>query len=426
MVVFSLQAYLIAFIGLMISLGGALFAYLISTVGGFPQLKGWAQKEFKELIFSALIIFLGFFLLHHVVLQLCLALVGAPATTTVDNPIYFTQAKIFLRILDLNMQELAFKGIKWNAALSGYGGYGITLGFPVVGTGGMGGFIISSSFVPLQSLTLIGKLIGEITKTVIMTNFAISIMDSMLFFIETTSFTIFFPMGIILRAFPITRKLGSTIIALVISFYFVFPLSILFNQYLYFNMIMGDFSYDNEDPVSVAELERTLETSLEDETQIEANIDESPFEVGVGEPTFDETLEAFGGEVQEEKQPTGGFGSGITEKLKNFISTIKNIIEGTKNVIDTILDLVFTGVLKGVSGWLGNLVQVLFGINLGQFIKAPVHYAVSLADQVLEKFVFVAFCLFMDVIFCLTLFANISGILGGETKILGIEKLKLG
>jgi hypothetical protein len=416
MPVFSLQAYLIAFIGLMISLGGALIAYLISTAGGFPQLKGWAQKEFKELVFSALIIFLGMFLLHHVVLQITLSILNAPPSTDINNPIYFTQAKTFLRILDLSIREIAYKGVFWNSILSGYGGYGITLGVPIP----LGGAFVtlSSSFSPIQGLSLIGNFIGETTKTMILSNFAISIMDNLLFFIQTTSFTIFFPLGIILRAFPITRKLGSTIIALTICLFFIFPLTILFNQYLYVNIFMGPLLYDTETPTSLLILEQ--ETTGELQNQIQINESTSP-----DLTDFDETLINFNEEVEQEKEGWNLI-TWTKDKIKNFFTKISEWVVKAKEIINNTLNLVFKGTLKIITGWIGSLVQAVFKIDLEQLIERPMHYAIDLTEIAVMKFVFISFCLFLDIIICLTLFANISGVLGGETKIFGIEKLKMG
>jgi len=42
-------------------------------------------------------------------------------------------------------------------------------------------------------------------------------------FVETSMFTIFLPIGIILRAFPPTRGAGAVMIALAIGFYIVYP-----------------------------------------------------------------------------------------------------------------------------------------------------------------------------------------------------------
>ncbi len=52
----------------------------------------------------------------------------------------------------------------------------------------------------------------------------------LLVFIEENALQVFLPLGLLMRAFPFSRKTGSTIIAVVFAMYFVYPTSILINQ----------------------------------------------------------------------------------------------------------------------------------------------------------------------------------------------------
>jgi hypothetical protein len=52
-------------------------------------------------------------------------------------------------------------------------------------------------------------------------------------FIEESVITVFLPFGLLMRAFPFSRKTGSTVIALVFATYFVFPISVLICAQLY-------------------------------------------------------------------------------------------------------------------------------------------------------------------------------------------------
>lgn len=55
----------------------------------------------------------------------------------------------------------------------------------------------------------------------------------LLVFIEEAALSVFLPFGVLLRAFPFSRKAGSTIIAVVFAAYFVYPTSILINQQIW-------------------------------------------------------------------------------------------------------------------------------------------------------------------------------------------------
>jgi hypothetical protein len=55
----------------------------------------------------------------------------------------------------------------------------------------------------------------------------------LLTFIEESALAVFLPFGLMLRAFPFSRKTGSTIIAVVVAAYFIYPISILINQQIW-------------------------------------------------------------------------------------------------------------------------------------------------------------------------------------------------
>ena len=55
----------------------------------------------------------------------------------------------------------------------------------------------------------------------------------LLIFIEEAALSVFLPFGLLLRAFPFSRKTGSTIVAVVFVAYFIYPISILINQQIW-------------------------------------------------------------------------------------------------------------------------------------------------------------------------------------------------
>ena len=77
-----------------------------------------------------------------------------------------------------------------------------------------------------QAHTIIVDLIGT-------TYAAFTAQNMLLKFIEQAALPVFLPFGLMLRAFPFTRKTGSTIIAVVVAAYFIFPISILINEQMW-------------------------------------------------------------------------------------------------------------------------------------------------------------------------------------------------
>ena len=87
---------------------------------------------------------------------------------------------------------------------------------------------LNFSFIIKPFLNEIQYIINILTATAVST----SVQALLLVFIALTAVSIILPLGIILRSFYPTRKLGGFFIALAIGLYVVFPLSYLFNAIL--------------------------------------------------------------------------------------------------------------------------------------------------------------------------------------------------
>ncbi|HIG98660.1 TPA: hypothetical protein HA231_04525 [Candidatus Woesearchaeota archaeon] len=74
--------------------------------------------------------------------------------------------------------------------------------------------------------TLIVDLVGQLLS-------AFFVQKLLLVFIDETALAVFLPFGLLLRAFPFSRKTGSTIVAVVFAMSFVYPISILINQQIW-------------------------------------------------------------------------------------------------------------------------------------------------------------------------------------------------
>ncbi|MCX6771452.1 MAG: hypothetical protein NTX79_05345 [Candidatus Micrarchaeota archaeon] len=185
-----------------------------------------------------------------------IALHGTPvldATGTWSVPngnIVFGQANYFLGCkpdisVDWNpfngIPAQSFSGIMTSRLAKGYASLMLTQMF----TGLLAGFYTSieiSAFKVLavsvgitpwvalgplnQAHTIIVDLIGT-------TYAAFTAQNMLLKFIEKAALPVFLPFGLMLRAFPFTRKTGSTIISVVVAAYFVFPISILINEQIW-------------------------------------------------------------------------------------------------------------------------------------------------------------------------------------------------
>ncbi len=88
----------------------------------------------------------------------------------------------------------------------------------------------NAGLAPISEITIaITDLIGVGVGTVVMQKI-------LLLFIHQNVLVIFLPLGLALRGVPFLRKTGSTIVAICLILYFVYPLTIWINQQIYFSM----------------------------------------------------------------------------------------------------------------------------------------------------------------------------------------------
>ncbi|MCL4381005.1 MAG: hypothetical protein M1331_03025 [Candidatus Marsarchaeota archaeon] len=88
------------------------------------------------------------------------------------------------------------------------------------------GISLSAIFTPLLSV------LGSIITTIVFSMLSIEVQAALLKFAGIASITILLPIGIVLRTFYFTRKLGGAIIALSIGLFCIFPLTYLLNAQL--------------------------------------------------------------------------------------------------------------------------------------------------------------------------------------------------
>ncbi len=95
--------------------------------------------------------------------------------------------------------------------------------------------IISISVAPCTGLSVYTSINSALLNILNLIILDIYTLKTALIFCKASMMQIFFPTGIVLRAFPLSKKLGSAFIAIAIGFYVVFPLLIDMNVYLHNN-----------------------------------------------------------------------------------------------------------------------------------------------------------------------------------------------
>ena len=252
-------------------------SYMAGSFMSMASLKGFARAELYELGVSAVILLIlavlitqggafdmvgrGFMAANSTSPPaLCkewAALHGSPlmdATTGTwyvpNGNIVFGQANYFLGCKpDINVDwnpfdgvpQQSFSGVMTSRLAKGYFSLMLTQMF----TGLLAGFYTSielsafkvlSGSVGITPWVALGPL-NQAHTTIIdllgTTYAAFTAQNMLLKFIEKAAIPVFLPFGMMLRAFPFSRKTGSTIIAVVVAAYFVYPISILINQQIW-------------------------------------------------------------------------------------------------------------------------------------------------------------------------------------------------
>jgi len=219
-------------------------AWMLAEMLKSSEIKAWAKRELNEFFFTAiLIVSLTLIIVFADIIST--ALVGDKFIPVENEPAYFTTARNHLsemhNLLYTTGYDLAYEAAfyavmsKIRIDVGRIVGYilapvsgGITVVVAKVLTEFIG--ITVTPFDPLSNAT---GVLGDMIKFVFTIFMFVVGQITLLDFIQKTMLTIILPLAVIFRAFPLTRKTGSTLIAIVIVTYFVYPVSVNIGSVIY-------------------------------------------------------------------------------------------------------------------------------------------------------------------------------------------------
>jgi hypothetical protein len=219
---------LIALILVSISFLFSALAYMLSKLFKSEGLKKFANSEFLAalstlLLVSLAVIFITF--LDEIAAKFAVEIlrISDPAyAVSLERAIASGQASIFSYPIYYVEKMINCSEYAWVLALC--------IDMPVEITSGYEGLLATPGLT-------IRNMMHEINSTLSYLIFILYLQKHMLIFSAQTMLTLFLPIGIICRAFPLTRGIGNTLIAVAIGFYFVFPLS--------YYLVLGGFYFPN-------------------------------------------------------------------------------------------------------------------------------------------------------------------------------------
>lgn len=212
-----------------------------------------------------------------------------------------------------------------------------------------------------------------------------------------------------MRAFPLFRKTGSTIIAVCFALYFVLPFSMIFTNYLIFDIYQpADFTYT---PTTASFFGTDLTN-----TQVKNQIDSATGE---------------GSQILTQFQSPDLVDQGLSSSSDCNGNTVDRLLCSGENIMSDTWDAA-TGFAKTI--W--NIWKFMMGMT-GDFVwtafnnpllpassSAGLYYFLIKEVQTVSPFVIlVTVSTVVEIIFTMTMFRNISALIGGEAELIGITKI---
>jgi len=192
-------------------------AYMISKGFHLPALEAWAKLEYRELVVSVIIIAaLGFGL--SLVDATTYTLAGADSITFANDYLDRTADNMLGIYEQLNLAD------RYIAKMTSFYYF---LAVPI--------YLASASIshFPYTGISVLSSMVAVGLDALAASIFIQLAQKMLLNFFQDNSFRWFLPLGIILRTFGFTRKLGGTLIAIAIGTLVVFPLAIAFSAGVY-------------------------------------------------------------------------------------------------------------------------------------------------------------------------------------------------
>ncbi len=219
--------------------------YLPGVLLQHPPLQAAAKEELGALVMSVLIL-IGWAMTQQLFNDLSIAIITSSVPSLPSAPPQFGYVTSHI---DLAQGALNIFFVKLRTAYTQLYLFEVLIGF--LSTVSFPLFsplpaitIISFSFMPFDGLVLLVDAHTMVVETIGYLMATMWAKEFLLIFARDAVTTILLPFGLLVRAFPWFRVTGSSIIALSVVLYFVYPLTLIFSNYLIFDIYKpADFTY---------------------------------------------------------------------------------------------------------------------------------------------------------------------------------------
>ncbi len=382
-----------------------------------PQLVAMAREELAALVFTAIIIAFwvgsdAFFNAASNALLISTLQPELQPFITSDVHGGLTQSHINVAYATLALVEAKLKSQYLDLYLfEALIGFLSTISFPL-GSPVPAVNVISFSLAPFTGLTLLSNAHTVIVESI---GYLISVVwakEFILIFARDTIPILLFPMGLVLRAVPLFRRTGSSIIAVAFAMYFAMPFAMILSNYMIFDMFKPvDFIY-TPSTASYMGTDRThgnVSSTLEqgrEGSEVDHMLDEWMAPSVVQEASNDATDDCAGNLIVRMICSVKNIVSGAIAVVGGFITTVWNI---WRFMVGMTGDFFFTG-------WNNPLMPASASAGLFHFIMKEVAH-------ISPFIILIMITTFIEIILTVTAYRGVSLLIGGEAELVGLTKV---
>ncbi|MEM4633591.1 MAG: hypothetical protein QW275_00365 [Candidatus Anstonellaceae archaeon] len=241
-------------IGIMVAIGIIAIAAMIGHSFNLSEVKAFANRELMQAVVSALLIFgiMGAIIFFDSTARMAIEAGGLPVACNPDEPCYISAAKQYLQNIYDVAKESAENSLKESFESQKIASTGMSIQFNIwqlafagSNTRWNAGYSIKAERA-MATFETVSRLMVSIY--------------AQKYFIEVISFAIapiFLLLGIILRTFFFTRKLGGLMLAIAVSLFIVYPLTFAFAWYTLNVTVYGERALSVSDPACPSECNLT-------------------------------------------------------------------------------------------------------------------------------------------------------------------------
>ncbi len=389
----------------------ALF-YMVAYALQNPQLIALGKEEISAFVFSLVII--SFWMTSDALLN---SLIAGMLTSSIPSWMISSGASDFSTIhLDLATSALDVLFVKLKDMYINLYLYEILIGFLSTVSFPIGSpvpalSVISLSLSPFTGLVLLSNAHTTVVEAIGYAMMVIWAKKFVLLFCKDAIPTILLPMGVVMRAFPFFRSTGSSIIAICVAGYFVLPFAILLSNYMIFELYQpAEFAY-------IPEVSTLFSGEGVDQQDIEGEMEyargnhaEEVHELFTQDPVAEQG-------VSEVSECAG-------HPVRRVICGAWNILTATKDVIVEIAQTAWS-IATFMVGMTGDFF-FSFWTNplLPPSVSAGLYYFIITEVSTLGQFlILILVSTVVELIITITMYRNISILLGGEAEIAGLTKI---